>query len=518
MSFRIEIIGEEPHHPSSPEEHSMPDDNHLTMGIIGDSAPFSRLGNSIGYRIVAGNSQFLVDCGAPVFQLLGPDGLSKIEGIIGTHAHEDHKRWFTDIALHQKFTHNPREKVTLMGSHGVLDDYRRASVAALEQTLSPDSKKVMNIPYDDYVDSQSIAPVPRYQLKRIPLEDGGEQWRVVDEAGQVVSPERARIFTQPGIDRPRMLIRDPQDKIWVEPDSYYSFDDERFYKTYEFEPYQHDCGLTVIPVKATAWHGLHTTSLLFKFEGEQLYFSSDTNYDPQLWENLSTPRDPEKDIDDLDSDRFIVEDDINNYIQQTWSQQRTDRALSFYQKEHPIIHDVSGPWAVVHTSYGMLEQRTSPLLLTHSPDKFVTVHPLAHLGKTFELVDGGFVEIVDGIRYPLNATCYYKKYSNFYVGYHDEDGDYVLVKKSPGQLDVKKRDDVNSKQNGDFTVLCRISLYEEIEGEYFPFIDDELTEYVQRPDGKVERVSFDQEGSTGEICEGLRETLSSQTARIPQHK
>lgn len=73
----------------------------ITVKILGDYGPFSRMGKSIGYQIVIGGASYLIDCGAPLFQQIGGHGLKEIRGLIITHCHDDHKRWFTDLALYR---------------------------------------------------------------------------------------------------------------------------------------------------------------------------------------------------------------------------------------------------------------------------------------------------------------------------------------------------------------------------------------------------------------------------------
>ena len=71
----------------------------ITLRILGDFGPFSRVGKSIGYKITIGTSNYLLDCGSPLFQQIGGHGIKEITGLIITHCHDDHKRWFTDLAL-----------------------------------------------------------------------------------------------------------------------------------------------------------------------------------------------------------------------------------------------------------------------------------------------------------------------------------------------------------------------------------------------------------------------------------
>ena len=38
----------------------------ITIRVLGDYGPFSRMGKSIGYQVTIGQSSYLVDCGSPL--------------------------------------------------------------------------------------------------------------------------------------------------------------------------------------------------------------------------------------------------------------------------------------------------------------------------------------------------------------------------------------------------------------------------------------------------------------------
>ena len=482
----------------------------LTVDILGDSGQFSRNGKSIGYRVKAGGSQFLVDCGAPVFPLLGSSGLAEIDGIVGTHVHEDHKRWFTDMAFHQKFTNKSEQQIHLLASKQVLNDYRRSSIAAFESTLSPNSQRIENRSYDEYIKTTQISPDPKYRIEQKFNNQKKSTWRIVDNQGNVVPRDRARIFPQEGKSQPRFLLKDPENGRWVEPATYYSFDDKRFYETESFRPYHHPSGLHITPIKATAWHGPPTTSLLFEFEDEQIFFSSDTIYNPSLWNQLSQPQPPEKHPEDHDS--YLLHGDINDYNEQIWSKQRFDRANSFYNKNLIMIHDVSNPRSAVHTDYRHLENLENPFVLTHSPDVFTSLHPLSHPGKTFVIEDNEIQEVTENAnRFPLNADCYLKEFSDYYVGYYNPEGHYALIRKESGQFEVKEFDHTDQPEHRDDQRIQRIDLYKEISGDYFPVLETNTEKYVTRPDGLVEKVHYDKKGSRGILVDGQREQLAHVT-------
>ena len=86
----------------------------IILRVLGDSGPFSRMGKSIGYQIEIGQSCYLIDCGAPLFHLIGGHGLKKVGGLLITHCHDDHKRWFSDLALFCRYAPDFHNKVFLL--------------------------------------------------------------------------------------------------------------------------------------------------------------------------------------------------------------------------------------------------------------------------------------------------------------------------------------------------------------------------------------------------------------------
>lgn len=227
----------------------------LKVSVIGDSGPFSQLGKSIGYLLEYGDCRFLVDCGAPIFQILGRDGLRTLDGVVATHAHADHQRWFTDLALYRKFNEPESDRLKLYGADRILEDYRWVSSGALEKTLSPDSRSIRSLNFEDYVDSQRIGPEPKYRCTLADNSNKSHPWHVVNRDGDPVPRDRAKVVHPEGALIPRMLFRDPDKEIWVEPETFYPFDDERFYvQEKSFQTTLHE-DLTVEPVQSTAWHG-----------------------------------------------------------------------------------------------------------------------------------------------------------------------------------------------------------------------------------------------------------------------
>ncbi|MFB6347510.1 MAG: hypothetical protein ABEK50_17470 [bacterium] len=480
--------------------------SEFKVNVIGDSGPFSRLGKSIGYQINYRDGNFLVDCGAPVFQLLGSEGLTELDGIVGTHAHEDHKRWFTDIALHQKFSTATTGRVKLYGTHEILQDYRRASGPALERTLTEDSREILHLSFEDYIEPIQVGPTPKYRCKRVDGADGSFKWRVVNQQGEVTSPRRAKVIQSEAGSYPRMIFNDPVDDIWVDPQAYYCYDDERFYQNTDNSDYHLKDDLRLQPLKAPAWHGPPTSSLLFSCPEGQLFFSSDTVYDPDLWHDLVQPTDPSESLSETElEDRHYIRGEARHYIEQTWSNRRLEKALDLYEKDYVYIHDVSGPNSKVHTRYENLEEFTGEILLTHSPDEFTSLHPLAHLGKSYLVQDSQLKEVSKtGDKFPLDADCYLKRYSEYLVGYQSDSGGYFLVKIDSGQYDVVESEELVDPEA---EIIMQVELYKDIGGDYYPILSESNHEYLIRPDGQVERQQHHEDGTDGSIIEGKRGEL-----------
>lgn len=124
----------------------------ISLKIIGDTGPFSLVGKSICYQLEVGEELYLVDCGAPLFELIGAEKLMKVKGVFGTHSHDDHKRTFTDLALFYLYGGKGTKKLPLITTETIHEEYHKSSKAALERTLSLDSKRVVDVPYDVFVE------------------------------------------------------------------------------------------------------------------------------------------------------------------------------------------------------------------------------------------------------------------------------------------------------------------------------------------------------------------------------
>jgi glyoxylase-like metal-dependent hydrolase (beta-lactamase superfamily II) len=476
----------------------------ITVRILGDFGPFSRMGKSIGYEVGVGGRTYLIDCGAPLFQQIGDEGLKEIDGLIITHCHDDHKRWFSDLALFNRYAPDGREKVPLLTSESVHQGLIESSMPALEKSLSVDAKRIVDIAYEDYVRFRILGPAAKYRIAALDEGGGRTALAVTDARGVRVGPERAKIVISPRTRRPRLLFRDPDCGEWVEPESFYSFSSRVFYEE-EQNAFAGE-GFTIEGVKAPVWHGLTGLAVRIRSGGETLVFSSDTAHDTGLWRELCTEKRPQK--LGMTAAAFaaaaVIEGDINDYVERTWSEERYRQAVATFEGA-AVIHDVSTRNSVVHTDYEKLHRTTlrrESTILTHSPDRMTSAWVLSNAGKVFRVRGSGFVELAAGRSYVMNADVYHKEEGKYYVGYRNDAGRYTVCERD-GLLSLDLR-----CGPPDGVPVFRVDLYEDIHGRYFPRIDQPDAVYLRRTDGKVERTDFSAEGSRGRVVENQRDRLN----------
>lgn len=490
---------------ASPSDHKA---EEIRITILGDSGPFSDYGRSIGYMIQVDDAEYLIDCGAPIFDYLKTGGLKRIRGIIGTHSHEDHRRWFTDIALFLYYASGLNKRLRLITTDNIHEEFMKNSRGALERSLSHDSKQVLEIPYDNFVESVRIGPVGKYRIAMHSADDEHFCWRVVDRNGDVVNPAIAKVVInhKSKANRPRLLYRDDASGEWIEPDQYYTFSDKTFFSEDDRILSDPDGKLEIRAIKAHAWHGPPTIGVDLRVAGTRVVFSSDTVYDPELWQELAEEHRPQK----LRMTRrefeeaYVVYGNINDLIERTWSKRRFDDAMHTYDGAI-LIHDVAGKDSVVHTDYGKApKNRDAFTIFTHSPDRFVSEVPLAITGKVFIAKGKGVVEEVEGQRHPLNAHLYARgRGDEAFVGYKSENGKYRIVQMDDGYLDIRPR-----SQHGTGKTLFCCNLYRDVDGKYYSNLLKQGQHYHQRPDGKVERLTYARSGSRGVVVRDLRDTLA----------
>jgi ribonuclease BN (tRNA processing enzyme) len=477
----------------------------ISVRILGDFGTFSTMGKSIGYEVTIGDSTYLVDCGAPLFQQIGSPNMKNIKGIIVTHCHDDHKRWFTDLALFHRYEPEAGFKVFLLTSEDVQEELLKSSRTALDRSLSKDSKTIVDIPKDDYVTCRTIGPRARYRLSAKDDGNGMRRFYIGDSGGNIVGPDTAKIVISDKTSRPRILFRDPVYKEWVEPESFYPYSSHVFYEE-DRNVFSDDEGFTIRALKSPVWHGVPNIGIRIKTDKETVVFSSDTVHDTELWEQLYQ----EKRIQNLkmsESDfeqASVIYGDINDYIERTWSEDRYNDAVNAFN-DAVVIHDISCKNSVVHTDYEKLDKTVlnkEKIILTHGPDNFTSEWAMCFTDKIFRVMGDMFFEEVNGTLYPMDADIYQKDGEQFYVGYSNDKGKYVLSE-NEGLLRLNRDD-----RNVVGTPLYKVDLYEDLSGRYFPKIEDENVVYRERKDGRVELVEILENGSRGTIVEDHRDRLT----------
>jgi hypothetical protein len=477
----------------------------ITVKVLGDYGPFSRIGKSIGYQVTIGASCYLVDCGSPVFQKFGGHGLKTITGLIVTHCHDDHKRWFSDFALFNRYAPDVEHRLPLMTSERVNRGLSEGSIPALGLSLGDDCRQVIDIAYDDYVAFTPIAPRAKYRIEQIPAGIGLSRLAVVDQSGSIVPPERAKIFIGAS-GTPRLLFRDPPTGEWVEPESFYPFSAAEFYDE-SWQPFVDPEGFTIEAINAPVWHGVPNIGVKFTTASETVVFSSDTNHDLELWERLYREKIPQKPA--MSAAEFasatVIHGNINDYIERVWSEARYRDAVAAFRCGI-TIHDIAVRKSVVHTDYRRLQHTTldrQRTILTHSPDKMTSAWLLSEAEKEFLIRGDSFAEVVNGKTLPLIGDFY-----------HKEDGRYfVCFKNDAGEHAVYERDLVLSLSTDPFRgngrLVAHVDIYEDIAGQYLPLLPAGNSHYRLRPDNRIELVEYGDNGSIGTIAEDQRPRLTA---------
>ena len=512
----------------------------IELEIIGDSSLFTRLGKGVTYLLRADGSEYLVDCGSTPFLALGHEGIDGLKGLVSTHSHEDHRRWFTDLVLYMHYHPALRRRLRLITAEAIHVEFEKNSKGALERSLSADSRSVVEVPYADFVEQVVMGPRAKYSMAlRVPEGGEGRVWRVIEAAtGEVVPPERAKVLVHPLANRPRMLFRDPPSGEWVEPESFYPFSSTVFYEEDRNDYVDEETGLTFRAVKAAAWHGPPTIGILATRGGDRLAFSSDTVYDPGLWRELAETGRPHN--PDLDTPGFlkahVIDGDINDYIERPWSRERLEEALRCFDGAI-VVHDADFERSIVHTSHSMftpdLDWRR--LLLTHTPDGFASTHPITVTGKRYHLTGGDIFEVVrreggDEREHPLDADIYFKEEDgSVWVGYSAPGGAARLWETSrglvvrmgtdepPGRPSPRLRrppSEASAKEGecpekDDAQLVGRYDVYMDIDGRYLPPPELPASRYVMRADGRPELITETPEGSRGEVVQDLRRKVHS---------
>ncbi|HET6419219.1 MAG TPA: hypothetical protein VFG19_03625 [Geobacteraceae bacterium] len=476
----------------------------ITVHVLGDHGPFSRVGKSVGYRLQIGQSVFILDCGTPLFQQIGGHGLKEIEGLIITHCHDDHKRWFTDLALFFRYAPDMRKKLRLVATEAVYNDLKEASIPALTKGLSDDSKTITDVAFEEFIDYRIIGPRARYRIAERDEGSGKFCLAITDRQGNAMPPDIAKIIINPETRKPRMLFRDPTYGEWIEPESFYSFSSSTFYEE-DKNIYSGD-DYTIEAINAPVWHGVACTGVKIKKDEETLVFSSDTVNDKILWKQLYSEKRPQKlRMSKMEFESAsIIYGDVNDFIERIWSEERYAEAINAF-KDATVIHDISARNSIVHTDYERLKNTNlnrERTLLAQCPDRFSSEWPLCNSGKIYTVKGGRFYEAVGEKSYSLNADIYHKEEGKYYVGYKSDQGRCTIYIEK-GLLKLIASDATSAGGP-----LFKVDLYEDISGGYYPALDEANAEYFKRSDGKVELLKFNDRGSTGIIVEDHRPRLA----------
>ena len=484
---------------------------NICLKILGDYGPFSREGRCISYEVEVCGDNYLVDCGAPLFKQLGGHHLKEVKGLFITHCHDDHKRWFTDLAIFHRYAKDISHKLALYTTENLNDEHKKSSSAALANTLSNCLKKVVGVKYDEYVDFRALGPRPLYRIVSQSVADGHKQLYIVNWKNEIVGPEQAKVVINPDTNRARMLFHDPHSDAWVDPELFYTFSDTTFHEK-DQNIITGKKNYTIEAIKAPVWHGIIGIGLKISCAGETLVFSSDTVNDIDLWQKLYQEK--RKPIyTDLTLAEFtaarVIYGDINNYIERVWSQARYNEAITSFV-DAAVIHDISVNNSIVHTDYeklGNTRLDKNRTILVHSPDRMTSEWILSAADKEFVVKNNLFMEKVGDRLFPLNADIYHREEGRYFVGYKNGKGKYTVYEKD-GLLSLSNAYNFNGKP------YFKIDLYEDIEGRYYKNLEDNNSSYEIRPDGRVELVQRTETGSRGTLIEkDERERLAAAKIR-----
>jgi ribonuclease BN (tRNA processing enzyme) len=463
------------------------------------------MGKSIGYQVSIGDSSFLVDCGSPLFQQIGGHGLKAIKGLIITHCHDDHKRWFTDLSLFNLYTPDIKHKLPLYTSEAINEKLQVSSGPALNSSLRADSRLVVDLDYSDYIDFRPLGPRAKYRIVRRDTGAGCSILEVVDARGVVVGPDLAKIVISAKNGTPRLLMKDPHYGEWIEPEQFYPFSSTTFYEE-DTNIYRDPSGYTIEAINAPVWHGVSSIGLRFSTATESLVFSGDTVHDTELWQTLHSEKRPQRlqGSEAVFAAASVIYGDINDYIERIWSSERYHEALAAFD-DAVVIHDIALHNSVVHTDYSRLKHTVlnkERTILTHSPDKVTSEWALSKAEKSFLIQNGTFAEVIGSGLFPMDATIYHKQGGKYYVGYKNPAGS-TTVYDNGGILNLGGEWDMEKG-----TELYKIDLYEDVGGKYLPVIAaGDAAQYAERTDGRVERVTYSEGGSCGVIVTDLRGRL-----------
>ena len=103
----------------------------------------------------------------------------------------------------------------------------------------------------------------------------------------------------------------------------------------------------------------------------------------------------------------------------------------------------------------------------------------------------------------LNADFYFCNTNDFYVGFASESADFKVIEKEKKLLDI-----IPADAPTEYNVLCKIQLFQDIQGQYYDYLHEDAASYRLRDDGKVEKVITTETGSNAKIVEPLKRVYS----------
>ena len=477
--------------------------NGIEVWVLGDFGPFSRTGKSIGYQVSISDKRFFVDCGAPLFSIIDPDQISEIDGLIVTHCHDDHKRWFTDIALYYYYSQHIHKKVPLISIDQVEEELVKSCKPAIDRSLSKNSERMVDIAFEDYIDYCPMGPKTRYKITSNNPDGTRGKLRVVGPQGETLGPDQAKIVLSRKGGRARVLFKDPDLKEWIEPETFYSFSSDIFYEA--DKRYIEGDGFVIESHKAPVWHGIPGTALKFRTKQDSLLFTSDTVHDVELWERLAGQKHRQK-LGNMTRDAFeaaeTIYGDINDFVERIWSPQRLEEAKAVF-KDAAVFQDISLRNSIVHTDYVRIQHTvldSERTILTHSPDNITSEWPLCFSDKIYHVKGDIFYEIVGDKAYRVKGDVFHKADGKLYVGFRNENGRYGVYKRDD-ELSI----DVNG-HNPSGELQYRVDLYQDIMGKFYPVTGGD-DEYRRRSDGQIEHVKYTAQGSQGKVVHSLRDQI-----------
>ncbi len=455
------------------------------LTVLGDHQAFSPQGKNPCYFLEWGENSLLVDLGTSPFQALTPEQLHKLDGVLITHLHLDHCRYFSDLALYSHYILNRPLKV--IAGFMTLKRLREMFELTLVRTLDSDLGKTKSLRYEDFVQEERIGPMPRAEIVNDPIKG----YRIRSNGPTVLPAKFLKGIGGRKNNCWHLIYYSTSFKGWVEPNSFFSYENPEFY----YDPRAITIGgLTFRIVNAHTWHGLDVDGLIVDGWGTRMFLTSDTVYNQAAWKRLLRRRRAIK-AQTLSKEKSqFIEGEVEDYIEQFWGEDRYNEAFTLY--ETPLIlHDVGAPNSVVHTEYKEVLGIKSRLFLIHTPDNFLSAVPFLKAGAAYQVENNELFELVGGIPKTLDADLYLKEGHRYLVGFGHAEGEYSFAGLRRQQGEHSRRD------------LTHVRLFLDMEGHYLPWPIEKNQFYHLRESGKPVLIEETPTGVQGRLVADLRDTL-----------